>query len=110
MEITTRDQDSVMVVDFSGNLDTNTAADAEAHFRNLIEQGATKILANFQNLEYISSAGLRVLLATAKKMKTSGGEFRLCNLNEMATEVFEMSGFSTILSVFKTESDALSGL
>jgi anti-anti-sigma factor len=58
-------------------------------------------------LDYISSAGLRVLLATAQKLQAEDGALRVCNLNETVQEVFDISGFSTILSVFKTETEAL---
>jgi anti-anti-sigma factor len=60
-------------------------------------------------MEFISSAGLRVLLATAQELQKAGGELRVCNLNEEVNEVFDISGFSTILMVFKDESEALQG-
>lgn len=49
------------------------------------------------------------MLATAKRLKGSGGDLKVCALNEMATEVFEVSGFSSIPNVFTTEQDALGG-
>jgi anti-anti-sigma factor len=51
---------------------------------------------------------LRLLLATAKRLKGSGGDLKVCSLNEMATEVFEVSGFSAILNIYPSEQDALS--
>ena len=107
MNITDRESDSVKIVDLEGNLDTNTAPDAESHLSSLADEDAAKILINLEKLNYISSAGLRVFLATAKKLKGSGGELRLCVLNETVQEIFDMSGFSTILGVFKSEDDAL---
>ena len=68
MNISTREVDTVTVVHFEGNLDTNTAPEAEQRFNDLISGGASKILVDFGALDYISSAGLRVLLATAKKL------------------------------------------
>ncbi len=65
-------------------------------------------MANFEELKYNRSAGLSVLLATAKQLKGNSGELRICSLNEFVQEVFEISGFCTILSVFNSESDALS--
>ena len=73
----------------------------------LIDAGAQKLLVNFENLDYISSAGLRILLATAKKLKASQGDLKICWLNETVQEVFDISGFATILSVSKTEEEAL---
>ena len=107
MEITTRDEGDTKVVMLNGKLDTNTTPSAESEINALLDAGASKLLINFEQLSYISSSGLRLLLATAKRMKGSGGDLKVCALNEMATEVFEVSGFSSILNVFATEQDAL---
>lgn len=107
MKISQREASDVKIVDFEGNLDTNTSHDAEVELNQLLKQGAKKILVNFENLDYISSAGLRILLVTAKQLKSTDGDFRLCNLNETVLEIFDISGFSTILNVFGTESEAL---
>lgn len=108
MELTTRTNDDITIVDFVGNFDTNTSPVAEKTLNCLIEGGSLHIVANFSGMEYISSAGLRVLLATTKKLKSAGGNLHICHLNEVALEVFEVSGFITIFSVFKTEEEARS--
>jgi len=110
MEINIREVNGVNVVEFTGNLDTNTAPEAEIQINGLLDAGAAKILVNFENLNYISSAGLRVLLATAKKMMASGGSLKICSLNSTVQEVFDISGFSTILSLAANEADALAAL
>ena len=107
MDITTRDEGDIKVVMLNGKLDTNTTPAAESEINALIEAGASKLLINFEQLSYISSSGLRLLLATAKRLKGNGGNLQVCSLNEMATEVFEISGFSTILKVFPNEQAAL---
>jgi anti-sigma B factor antagonist len=109
MNISTREEGGVTVVGVEGNLDTNTAPDAQQHLDGLQDGGVQKILVNFTDLDYISSAGLRVLLATAKRISASGGSLRICGLNETVSEVFEISGFSVILNVFGSEADALEG-
>ena len=109
MDIQFHDAGEVKVAVFEGNLDTNTAAQAEESFDKAISDGAAKILVDFAKLDYISSAGLRVLLSTAKKLRGTGGDLRLCALNEMVTEVFDISGFSTILTVADNEEEALNG-
>jgi anti-sigma B factor antagonist len=91
----------------TGHLDTNTSPEAESAINTLIETGARKVLINFAALEYISSAGLRVLLATAKKLKASGGDLKICSLNDTVQEVFDISGFSSILTVSKDQDEAL---
>jgi anti-sigma B factor antagonist len=107
MEITVRDEGDVKVVVLQGKLDTNTTPATEGEINALLDAGASKLLINFEQLSYISSTGLRLLLATAKRLKGSGGDLKVCSLNEMATEVFEISGFSSILNVFASEQDAL---
>ena len=107
MNITTRDEGDTTVVMLNGKLDTNTTPAAESELNALIDAGASKLLVNFEQLSYISSSGLRLLLATAKRLKGNGGDLQVCSLNEMATEVFEISGFSTILKVFPDEQTAL---
>jgi anti-sigma B factor antagonist len=109
MNITTTNIESVSVVRLEGNLDTNTSTDAQGSLNQLIDGGASKVLVNFASVDFVSSAGLRILLATAKKLSGSGGNLRISNLNETVSEVFEISGFSTILDVFGSEEEALRG-
>ena len=108
MKIEVRDSNDVKILEFEGNLDTNTSPDAEATINDLIDNGSTMLLANFEELNFISSAGLRVLLATAKKLRGTGGDLRICALNPTVQEVFDISGFGSILSVYSSESEALS--
>jgi len=107
MDITTRDEGDTKIIMLNGKLDTNTTPTAEIEINSLIDGGASKLLINFEQLSYISSSGLRLLLATAKRLKGNGGDLRVCSLNEMATEVFEISGFASLLSVFPDEQTAL---
>jgi sigma-B regulation protein RsbU (phosphoserine phosphatase) len=107
MEIKTTETADVNVIEVTGHLDTNTSPEAESAINTLIETGARKVLINFAALEYISSAGLRVLLATAKKLKASGGDLKICSLNDTVQEVFDISGFSSILTVSKDQDEAL---
>lgn len=109
MEITVREEGETQVVMLNGKLDTNTTPQTETEINALIDDGANSLLINFSDVSYISSSGLRLLLSTAKRLKSSQGELKVCCLNEMATEVFEISGFNSILNVFSSEADALSG-
>ncbi|MCK5665715.1 MAG: STAS domain-containing protein [Thiotrichaceae bacterium] len=107
MQITVNDKNDIKVIAFSGNLETNTAPDAEKEINALIENGVNKILINFENLGYISSVGLRVLLRIGKQLKSKEGNLRICSLNVTVNEIFEMSGFSMVFNIFETESDAM---
>jgi len=107
MLISVKTSDDVKVLDFEGKLDTLTSPDAQGQLTKLIEEGARKILLNFDKLEYVSSTGLRVLLTAAKKLKTEDGELRICGLNAVVKEVFDISGFITIFNVFASAPEAL---
>ena len=107
MDIQIRNVGGVSILDFDGNLDTNNSPSAEAEVNQLLDDGHDKILFNFADLNFISSSGLRVLLATAKKLKMTGGKMMVCGLNETVQEVFDISGFATILSLASNEEEAL---
>ena len=77
MTISIKTTNDVKVLHCEGELDTQTSPDAQEQLKQLIEEGARKILVNFEQLEYISSAGLTVLLAAAKKLKAVDGELRV---------------------------------
>lgn len=109
MQFTATSSEGVTVIRIEGNLDTQTSPAAQEELERIVEDGARKLLIDFADLAYISSAGLRVLLATAKKLTTEQGEMRMCNMNEVVKEVFEVSGFSTIFKVFPTDAEALAG-
>jgi anti-sigma B factor antagonist len=68
---------------------------------------AEKMLLNLENLEFLSSAGLRVFLRTAKQQKGSGGAIKVCSATGVVKEVMEISGFGSLLDLHESESDAL---
>jgi anti-anti-sigma factor len=111
MDISTRMQNDVTLVAFAGSLDSNTSPKAQQAVDGILAAGARKMVVDCTALDYISSAGLRVLLGTAKRLRgaETGSSLRLFGLNETVREVFDISGFSTILAVFATEADALKG-
>ena len=109
MQISIKTTNDVTVLVFEGKLDTQTSPDAQQQLTQLIEKGEKRFLVNFEKLDYISSAGLRVLLVAAKQLKGIDGELRICSLNEVVGEVFEISGFTTIFKVFGSEAEALDG-
>jgi anti-sigma B factor antagonist len=109
MGITVDEVGDVSVVRIAGNLDTQTSPDTEAQLTQLIQGGATKILLDFEGLNYISSSGLRVLLVAQKRLEGNSGQVRICNPNTMVREVFDTSGFSDIFSVYGSQAEALAG-
>ena len=109
MEITTRTQNAVTLVALAGSLDSNTSPQAQQALDGILAGGGKKMVIDFTALDYISSAGLRVLLGTAKRLSGAGGGLHLFGLNDTVREVFDISGFSTILAVYATEAEALKG-
>ena len=80
-----------------GRLDTVTAPELEKSLKDSID-GVAELVLNFDKLEYISSAGLRVLLSAQKTMSEKGG-MKITNVSEIISEIFEVTGFSEILTV-----------
>ncbi len=109
MNIVVSDENKIKIVDMEGDLDTGTSPEAQKTLSDILAQGVAKLVLDMEKINYISSAGLRVLLITAKQCGAAGGELRICGLNAMAREVFDISGFSSILNVFPTRQDALAG-
>jgi len=107
MDIQVREAGGVSILDITGNLDTNNSPAAENEVNRLLENGSDRILFNFKNLNFIASSGLRILLATAKKLKTTGGKMVVCSLNDTVQEVFDISGFASILNLASDEDEAL---
>ena len=86
-----------IIIEVSGRLDTTTAPALEKTINDNIE-GAKSLILDFKCLEYISSAGLRVLLGAQKKMQQIGN-MKVINVCELVMEVFEMTGFADILEI-----------
>jgi anti-anti-sigma factor len=92
----------------SGRLDTNNAPEAEELIVKEIENGQLKIVVDFAKTNYISSAGLRVILKALKLLKQKdGGAIALCNANEQIQEVLEITGFLSMLSSHPSLDDAI---
>ena len=110
LSVCTEASDGTVVLRLAGRLDgTNTSVLEEA-IAEQIEAGETVLLFDFEELTYISSAGLRVLLMAARKMQAQGGKALFCSLSEQIAEVFEVSGFNDILSVYGSREEALAAL
>ena len=97
MTITKKIEGSSLTIAVEGRLDTVTSPELEAELSASLD-GVTDLTLDFSGLEYISSAGLRVLLATQKKMNAQGG-MKVCGVNETVGEVFEVTGFADILTI-----------
>ena len=97
MTITKNQNGNELVIALEGRLDTMTAPELEAELRQSLD-GAESLTLDFSKLDYISSAGLRVLLSAHKIMSAKGG-MKVTNVNEIVSEVFEVTGFTEILDI-----------
>lgn len=96
------------MVSVSGRMDTLTAPEFEKAGTEWISEGCNDIVLDLADLEYISSAGLRSILAVAKRLLPTGGSFILCGMTGVVEEVFSISGFDSFLPVYATREEALS--
>lgn len=99
MKIESRKEDNILIVTVSGRLDTNTTGQFDQALSGLMADGKNLVI-DLAELEYISSAGLRSILIAAKKIKENKGKMALSSLTQMVKEVFDMSGFSKIVSIY----------
>ena len=93
-------RDGVVILAPQHRVDTNNSPEIEKVIFEYIGDGEGKMVIDFSQVDYISSAGLRVLLKTAKQMKKGGGKLGLCNLNDQIKEVLELSGFMGIIDCY----------
>ncbi len=107
MEIAARKEKNALIVSAKGRIDAVTAPQFENSLFNFISRGENVFIINFAHLEYISSAGLRSILATAKKLKEKKGEMLFAGLKDPVKEVFKISGFNSIFRIFSTDEEAL---
>lgn len=107
MEIDQVKKNNSDVITLSGRLDANTASTLDNVFASIVNNANTKIIVNCEHLDYISSAGLRVLLTAAKELKKHQGKIAICCLNPNVKQVFEISGFTSIFPILNTEEEAL---
>jgi len=107
MEIVETKQDEIWIFKLKGRLDSKTSPEFEKKIFDAIEVGSTNMIVDFEELDYISSAGLRVILKATKNLKRSDGRFVLCSMKDYVKEVFEISGFDTFLPIVSTMNEAL---
>jgi len=107
MQIQEEKQNEVHIFKLEGRLDSNTSPAFEEKVADAIAKGAKQMIIDFENLEYLSSAGLRVILKTTKDLKRLEGKLVLCSMADYVKEVFEISGFDSFLPITASRDDAL---
>ena len=99
MEINHKQEDGIVYVTIKGRLDADSALEAEKTVSDALGGDAKMLLFDLGSLDYLSSAGLRVLLSAAKEMRRRDGKIVLCALTQFVKEIFEVSGFEALIPI-----------
>ena len=103
-------ENSITVYAPSGRIDSSNAAAAEADVMSKIQSGSPLLIIDLQRLDYLSSAGLRVLLLAAKACRAGGGKTVIQQASPAISEVLKISGFDKIIPMFNSRDDAINAL
>jgi anti-anti-sigma factor len=110
MQIHEAKKDGVLIVSVQGQLDTLSAPQFEARVATLIGNGERRMCIDCAALEYVNSAGLKGFLVAAKELESQGGKFVICDLTPAVKMVFEMIGFTQIMTIVPSRAEALEWL
>ena len=107
MEIIEDKENGISIFKLNGRLDSNTSQGFEKKIFQAITDGSKHMVIDFKDLDYISSAGLRVILKATKALKREDGRIMLCSMQDYVKEVFEIAGFDSFLPIVPSIEDAL---
>jgi stage II sporulation protein AA (anti-sigma F factor antagonist) len=99
--------DDVLLLSLEGQINGNNAASLEQNLKTHVDQAVYRIALDFSGVDYISSAGLRVVLWLAKQLREYTGALALCGLRKNVLEIFEMCGFVDFLTIVESREAAL---
>jgi anti-sigma B factor antagonist len=104
-----RKADAVILV-LSGKLDATTAKTFEDRILGVINSGTLRLVVDLSQLDYVSSSGLRVLILAAKRLQTVDGKIVLCSMKDHVRQVFDLAGFSSMLSIYASRDEAIKSI
>ena len=110
MQVASSEQNGITILSLTGRMDATTANIFGDACQAALNGGARRIVVDLSGIEYISSAGLRVILTMLKMAKSLKGTLAFCGMQSMVSEVFRISGFSSMLPIYATTTDALAAL
>ncbi len=99
--------DTIDIILLSGYLDAHTAPQLENTFTELIGKQRYRIIVNFKDLKYISSAGLGVFMAFIETMRSNGGDIKLTEMQPNVFNIFDLLGFPLLYEIFQTEQEGV---
>ncbi len=109
MELDQKIVDNIPIISVSGRIDATTSKDLETALNNLIEQNNNNLVIDLAGVEYISSVGLRVMLSALKKVRPKQGDVKLVSLQPFVREVFEITGFTKLFTIYPNQEEAIGG-
>ena len=107
MEVNIKKEEKALIVSVTGRMDAVSAPEFEKKLGDWMDEGETNFIIDFGRLDYISSSGLRSILSTSKKLKEKDGQILLSSLKDSVKEVFDISGFSSIIPIYESVEAAL---
>jgi anti-sigma B factor antagonist len=102
-----KEKGDISVINLKGFLDAHTAPTLENNFTQLIENNKYKIVVNFEDLAYISSAGLGVFMAYIESVRENKGDIKLTNMSDKVYNIFDLLGFPLLYEIYKKEEEAI---
>lgn len=98
---------NVMILRINGRLDAVSSPLVEKRVFEAVSEGSSNLVMDMSHVGYLSSAGMRMLLSTTKKLRAMSGKLAVCNVTTSVVDILKMSGFDHTLHIFKTEEEAL---
>ena len=102
-----KENGDISIINLKGYLDAHTAPTLENNFTELINNNKFKIVVNFEDLAYISSAGLGVFMAYIEQIRDNKGDIKLTNMTEKVFNIFDLLGFPLLYEIYKNEEEAI---
>jgi anti-sigma B factor antagonist len=110
MDISEDRKADAVILALSGKLDATTAKTFEDRILGVINSGTQRLVVDLSQLDYVSSSGLRVFILAAKRLQTVDGKIVLCSMKDHVRQVFDLAGFSSMLSIYGSREEAIKGL
>ena len=110
MDISEDRKADAVILALSGKLDATTAKTFEDRILGVINGGTQRLVVDLSQLDYVSSSGLRVFILAAKRLQTVDGKIVLCSMKDHVRQVFDLAGFSSMLSIYASRDEAMKSI
>ena len=110
MQIDIINNDGIIILKLNGRMDATSVGEFTEECQKQIKNGSGRFIVDLAGLEYISSAGLRGILTMGKTCKAAKAALAFCSMQAMVADMFKLSGFTSILTIYPTLDEALAGM